>query len=106
MIIPTMLVAMLITYQTRKITGELLHNLAINFWITANCTWMIGEFFGWDVNLIGSYGLRQFSVLPFGIGMLILGYYYLVYMHKPGLEEHIQHQTKKVIEEMEAKGHN
>jgi len=27
-------------------------------------------------------------------------------MHKPGLEEHIQHQTKKVIEEMEAKGHN
>ncbi len=106
MIIPTMLVALLITFQTRKITGELLHNLAINFWITANCTWMIGEFFGWDVNLIGSYGLRQFSVLPFGIGLSILGYYYLVYMHKPGLEEQVQQQTKKVIEEMEAKGHN
>ena len=106
MIIPTMLVALLITYQTRKITGELLHNLAINFWITANCTWMIGEFFGWDVNLIGPYGLRQFSVLPFGIGLLILGYYYLVYMHKPGLEEQVQQQTKKVIQEMETKGHN
>ena len=106
MIFPTMLVAMLITYQTRKITAELLHNLAINFWITANCTWMIGEFFGWDVNLIGPYGLRQFSVLPFGIGLLILGYYYLVYMHKPGMEEQVQQQTKKVIQEMEAKGHN
>ncbi len=106
MIVPTMLVAMLITYQTRKITAELLHNLAINFWITANCTWMIGEFFGWDVNLIGPYGLRQFSVLPFGIGLLILGYYYLVYMHKPGMEEQVQQQTKKVIQEMEAKGHN
>jgi len=106
MIIPTLLVAILITWHTRKITGELLHNLAIDFWITANCTWMIGEFFGWDVNLIGSYGLRQFSVLPFGIGLSILGYYYLVYMHKPGLEEQVQQQTKKVIEEMEAKGHN
>ena len=106
MIFPTMLVAMLITYQTRKITAELLHNLAINFWITANCTWMIGEFFGWDVNLIGPYGLRQFSVLPFGIGLLILGYYYLVYMHKPGMEDQGQQQTKKVIQEMEAKGHN
>ena len=106
MIVPTMLVAMLITYQTRKITAELLHNLAINFWITANCTWMIGEFFGWDVNLIGPYGLRQFSVLPFGIGLLILGYYYLVYMHKPGMEEQVQQQTKKVIQEMDAKGHN
>ena len=106
MIFPTMLVAMLITYQTRKITAELLHNIAINFWITANCTWMIGEFFGWDVNLIGPYGLRQFSVLPFGIGLLILGYYYLVYMHKPGMEEQVQQQTKKVIQEMEAKGHN
>ncbi len=95
MIIPTMLVAMLITYQTRKITGELLHNLAINFWITANCTWMIGEFFGWDANLIGPYGLREFSVLPFGIGLLILGYYYLVYMHKPGLKNRFSNRQKR-----------
>ena len=106
MIIPTMLVAMLITYQTRKITGELLHNLAINFWITANCTWMIGEFFGWDANLIGPYGLREFSLLPFGTGLLILGYYYLIYMHKPGLEDQVQQQTEKVIREMEAKDKN
>jgi hypothetical protein len=29
-----------------------------------------------------------------------------VYMHKPGLEEQVQQQTKKVIQEMEAKGRN
>jgi len=45
MIIPTLLVAILITWQTRKITGEFLHNLAIDFWITANCTWMIRRIF-------------------------------------------------------------
>jgi hypothetical protein len=106
MIIPTLLVAILITWQTLKITGELLHNLAIDFWITANCTWMIGEFFGWDANLIGPYGLRQFSLVPFGIGILILGYYYLVYIHKPGLEDQIREQTEKVIREEEGKGHN
>jgi hypothetical protein len=106
MIVPTLLVAILITWQTRKITAELLHNLAIDFWITANCTWMIGEFFGWDANLLGSYGLREFSLIPFGIGLLILGYYYLIYMHKPDLEDRVRKQTEKVIREQEAKGNN
>jgi hypothetical protein len=106
MIVPTLLVAILITWQTRKITAELLHNLAIDFWITANCTWMIGEFFGWDANLLGPYGLREFSLVPFGIGLLILGYYYLIYMHKPDLEDRVRKQTEKVIREQEAKGNN
>jgi hypothetical protein len=67
---------------------------------------MIGEFFGWDANLIGPYGLREFSLLPFGIGLLILGYYYLIYMHKPGLEDQVREQTEKVLREVEAKGRN
>jgi hypothetical protein len=103
MIVPTLLVAILITYQTRKITSEFLHNLAIDFWITANCTWMVGEFYGWDENLIGSWGLRQFSIFPFSIGLLILGYYYLVYMHKEDFEDQVHQQTEKVIEEEAAK---
>jgi hypothetical protein len=103
MIVPTLLVAVLITYQTRKITSEFLHNLAIDFWITANCTWMVGEFYGWDENLIGTWGLRQFSIFPFSIGLLILGYYYLVYMHKEGFEDQVHQQTEKVIEEEAAK---
>lgn len=72
-----------------KITSEFLHNLAIDFWITANCTWMIGEFFGWDEGLVGAYGLREFSLIPFSIGLLVLGYYYLIYMHKKDFEEKV-----------------
>lgn len=44
MIIPTMGVAIMITWQTRYIISEFIHNLAVILWITANCTWMIGEF--------------------------------------------------------------
>lgn len=105
MIIPTLTVAVLITYQTRKISSELMHNLAIDFWITANCTWMIGEFFHWDQNLIGPYGLREFSILPFGIGLLILGYYYLYFMHRSDFDEKVEQQTELLIKEEEkAKG--
>jgi uncharacterized membrane protein YciS (DUF1049 family) len=71
-----MAAAILITWQTRHILSELLHNLAVVFWITANCTWMIGEFFHWDENLFGTFGLRQLALIPFAIGLLILGYYY------------------------------
>jgi hypothetical protein len=77
MIIPTLAVALLITVQTKKMRSELFHNLAIMFWITANCSWMVGEFFGWDENLYGTLGLRQFAVVPFAIGLSIIGYYYL-----------------------------
>lgn len=101
MIVPTLLVAVLITYQTRKINSEFLHNLAIDFWITANCTWMVGEFFKLEENLIGPFGLRQLSVIPFGIGLLILGYYYLVLINKKGYNEIIDQQTESVFKEIE-----
>ena len=76
MIFPTLAVALIITWQTRHMRSELYHNLAIDFWITANCTWMVGEFFGIDENWIGEYGLRQFAIIPFVIGLSIIAYYY------------------------------
>jgi hypothetical protein len=82
MIVPTMTVALLITWQTRHMKSELYHNLAIDFWITANCTWMVGEFFHWDENLWNGWGLRQFALIPFLLGLGILAYYYLVYIRK------------------------
>ena len=106
MIVPTLSVAILITHHTRKIKSELIHNLAIDFWITANCTWMIGEFFGWDVNLVGSWGLRQFAIIPFAIGLLLLAYYYLIYMHKENFKEQVHQQTEQLIEEEAAKASN
>jgi hypothetical protein len=106
MIVPTLSVAVLITHHTRKIKSELFHNLAIDFWITANCTWMIGEFFGLDTNLIGEWGLRQLAIIPFVIGLLILAYYYLIYMHKENFEEHVHQQTEQLIKEEAAKASN
>ena len=106
MIIPTLWVAIVITYQTRKITSEFLHNLAIDFWITANCTWMIGEFTGWDANLVGRFGLREFSLIPFGIGLFILGYYYLIYIRRKDFEDQILQQTEALMQQESAKSDN
>ena len=106
MIIPTLWVAILITYQTRKITSEFFHNLAIDFWITANCTWMIGEFFNLDEHLFGTYGLRQLSIIPFSIGLMILGYYYLILIHQKGFQDKVNKQTELVIEELKASERN
>ncbi len=44
MIVPTIGAALLITWQTRHIKSEFLHNLAVDFWILANAYWMITEF--------------------------------------------------------------
>ncbi len=71
MIIPTIGAALLITWQTRKITSELLHNLAVVFWICANGYWMIAEFYSDDDSL------RYYAVIPFTIGLIIVSWYYI-----------------------------
>ena len=106
MIIPTLFVAMLITYQTRKIASEFIHNLAVDFWILANCTWMTGEFFQLEENLVGPYGLRQLSLIPFSIGLVILGYYYIFLIHKKGFQEKIVKQTEQAIGERDGADKN
>ncbi len=82
MIVPTLTVAIVITWQTRHMKSELFHNLAVDFWITANCTWMIGEFFHLDENLWHGYGLRQAAIVPFALGLGVLAYYYIVLYKK------------------------
>ena len=102
MIVPTLIVALYITWQTRNIQSELLHNLAVVFWITANCLWMTGEFFGWDENIGNSYGLRMYALIPFSIGLLILAYYYVVVARRktiikeelPEPEPYLQQESK------------
>jgi hypothetical protein len=78
MIFPTLIIAILISYQTRKIKSELSHNLAVVFWITANSYWMVSEFLGFDEKLIVGYEGKYISVIPFLIGIAILLYYYLI----------------------------
>lgn len=73
MLLPTLAVAMLITWQTRKLAPEWYHNLAVVCWISANGYWMITEFFFPDRDW-----LRYYAAIPFGIGLLFILFYYLV----------------------------
>ena len=72
MIIPTISAALLITYQTRHIKSELLHNLAVDFWIVANAYWMLTEFYSHNDTL------RYYTIIPFSAGLAIIGYYYFI----------------------------
>lgn len=72
MFIPTLLLSLLITWQTRKIRSELYHNLAVTCWIIANGFWMVCEFF-WEEQ---DY-LRYFTAIPFSLGLLFVVYYYV-----------------------------
>ena len=76
MIFPTLTVALMITWQTRKLKSELYHNLAVTCWILANCYWMIVEFLGKDDEY------RYLTFIPFGFGILFIGYYYLFILPK------------------------
>lgn len=96
MIIPTLTVAILITWQTRKLTAELLHNLAVVLWITANCLWMTGEFYGWDE---GTFGTRHLAIIPFSLGLLILVYYYIILAPGKRFKEKMRLKTNEVMKE-------
>ena len=86
MIIPTMIISIVIAWRTRNIVSELCHNLAITVWISANSFWMCTEFFGVDhVIVYGNITMKHLAMIPFVTGILILGYYYLIY--KPSHKE-------------------
>ena len=76
----TLLVAVLICWRTKHMISEFTHNLAIIFWISANSLWMISEFFNWGDDF------RYWALIPFGLGLITLIYYYAFYApwHKSG----------------------
>lgn len=67
----TLSAAVIITWQTRRIYSDLMHNAAMLSWITANGYWMMVEFF-----LPHHEYLRYFAAIPFGIGLCFVGYFY------------------------------
>ena len=69
MIIPTIGLAVYITYINRSEKTELAHNLAVCCWIIANSIWMFGEFYLED-------STRKFSMIFFIIGIGIITMYY------------------------------
>ena len=79
MIVPTLFVSIFIAWRTRGIASELAHNLAVTFWICANCTWMIMEFIKRDKEIFFDIMTgKQLSMIPFTLGSLILLHYYLI----------------------------
>ena len=93
MIVPTISVALLITWQTRKIKSELFHNLAIVFWICANAMWMLLEFTGHDDKY------RVYTAIPFATGLFFISSYYLYIL--PG-ERRRQKEITESIRQSEA----
>jgi hypothetical protein len=80
MIFPTLIIAIIISVRTRQFVSELCHNVAIVFWITANAYWMVSEFLHFDEEiLVGEISYKYAAVIPFGLGILVLAYYYLVW---------------------------
>ncbi len=94
MIIPALTVAVTITWQTRKITAELYHNLAVLLWIIANSLWMAGEFYGFDE---GTWGSRHLALLPFGAGLLILLYFYIFLAPSKSFRDRNQQQAEELV---------
>ena len=89
MIFPTLIIAIIITLRTRQFMSEVCHNIAIVLWISANSYWMISEFLHFDsVPLIGEITYKQLAIIPFSMGIAILGYYYIWWKprHKDLLE--------------------
>lgn len=77
MIIPTLIIAIIISWRTRQYMSELCHNLAVTVWISANSYWMISEFLHFDaIPLFGDFTYKQLALIPFTIGILILTFYY------------------------------
>ena len=83
MIFPTLLIAIIIAWRSRKIVSELCHNFAITVWITANSYWMISEFLHFDTKpLFGMYTYKHIAIIPFTLGILTLSFYYLYWKPK------------------------
>lgn len=78
MIAPTLGIALVIFWRTRRVAVEGAHNLAIVFWITANSYWMTSEFVGFDTKLVlgGLATGKQLALIPFGLGLLVLALHY------------------------------
>ena len=89
MILPTFIISLVICWRSRQYVSELCHNVAITFWICANSYWMLSEFFGIDSKIIsGTITYKNLAVIPFGLGILTLAYYYVWWRprHKNELE--------------------
>jgi hypothetical protein len=93
MIVPTLSVAIWITWKNRHIVAELAHNAAIAIWIVANSMWMISEFFAFDEKM------KPYCIIPFSLGILILSWFYFIYSPLQRRKENAERAMAVVTEE-------
>ena len=74
MILPTVSVAVYLTWKSRHWKAELYHNIAVCCWILANSVWMVGEFYNKET--------RPYAVGIFVTGLLTLLVYYIFHFRK------------------------
>ena len=74
MAIPTVLVALLMVYVTYGDKDRFLPNISIAFWILANASWMLDEFF--------VLGIRSYCLYPFVAGIFVFLIYLLLKLMK------------------------
>ncbi|MCX8473574.1 MAG: hypothetical protein ORN85_07995 [Sediminibacterium sp.] len=82
MIIPTLWMAIHITINNWQNKVERTHNLATIFWLTANITWMVLEFFDLHGRVLPFKGVEVLVIIPFLIGIGILSTYYIPFLLK------------------------
>jgi hypothetical protein len=75
MIIPTVSLALWITWKTRKQTEEFLPALSVSCWIVANSIWMCDEFF--------ELGILYLSIGFFAVGFLVISVW--IFRYLPGM---------------------
>ncbi|HOJ91200.1 MAG TPA: hypothetical protein PLH86_08870 [Saprospiraceae bacterium] len=70
MVIPTIIVSIIIAKNSRNIQEDMWYNIAVCFWISANGTWMIGEFFfkdSWRMIALGFFSMGAITILYYHI---------------------------------------
>ncbi|MCX6351091.1 MAG: hypothetical protein NTX03_04425 [Bacteroidetes bacterium] len=76
MILPTISAAIWLLVRNRTTTSEIVHNAAVLLWITANATWMTGEFFKIETTL------KPIALVFFAAGLSTLSVYYIYHFLK------------------------
>lgn len=71
MITPTLALALMICIRTRHTYLDLLPNIAIFLWISANSIWMCDEFF--------ELGKKEYCYIPFILGLIIISIWLFFY---------------------------
>jgi hypothetical protein len=72
MVLPTLAVAVYICIITRQSPLRFWPNVAVTFWLSANSTWMLGEFFG--------FNFQKVALSGFAAGMLAMTIFLVMYL--------------------------